>query len=135
VTALPQARLNELTRAVERAVSRLETAAGSRFHRRAAAAHRVANLLACYAQGIEQRSDGSMPMWRELPWLFDDAVADQLAVVGRDLVAALTEVSPGELVWNISGRQPVTETVLDAECALTELARQWGTVILANGAR
>jgi hypothetical protein len=84
---------------------------------RARAAHALAAELAELAQGVEERSAPTPPDWRALPWIADSVVADQLTVVGTDLVTALWDAADDELVWTRAGRRAAAE-VLDRAAAL-----------------
>jgi hypothetical protein len=85
------------------------------------AARRVAQLLADCAQGVEERERDVAPRWRELPRLPDHVVGDQVAVTGRDAVAALRGVDDGGAsVWTRAGRRPVTEVAAEVLAAMRE---------------
>jgi hypothetical protein len=56
---------------------------------RAAAGHEFAALVACAAQGVEDRGLlSAAPEWRLLPFEGPFVVGDQIGVTGHDLVAA-----------------------------------------------
>ena len=70
---------------------------------RAAAGHELAALVACAAQGVEDRGLlSAAPEWRRLPFEGPFVVGDQIGVTGHDLVAACAraerEVGSGEVV-------------------------------------
>jgi hypothetical protein len=117
----------ELPALIRRLVDRLGTLSVTRLaarvdddESRAKAAHAAAGRLAEFAQGVEERSGSAPPDWRQLPWIADTVVADQLAVVGTDLARALQGVADDALVWTRVGRRTATE-VLDA--ALSDVRR------------
>jgi hypothetical protein len=82
---------------------------------RAAAGHEFAALVACAAQGVEDRGLlSAAPEWRLLPFEGPFVVGDQIGVTGRDLVAACARAefeAGGEavMVWAPPGvgRGPV----------------------------
>jgi hypothetical protein len=117
----------ELPAVLRRLADRLSTLSLTRLaapveghESRAMAAHALAGRLAALAQGIEERSTADPPDWRELPWIADGVVADQLVVVGADLVAALHAVDDDTPVWTRAGKRTV---VLVVDAALTDIRR------------
>lgn len=90
---------------------------------RASAVRVVAQQLAEAAQGIAAREDPGEPGWRELPVLSDLAVGDQLAVVGRDLLAELAGCEPDASVWARGARRTAFDVVSAATEALATTRR------------
>lgn len=90
---------------------------------RASAARDVAQQLAEAAQGLEQRTAAQEPPWRQLPVLEDGAVADQVAVVGHDLLGELDRCRPEDEVWTPATRRTAREVVSAAAEALTTTRR------------
>jgi hypothetical protein len=72
---------------------------------RAAAGHELAALVACAAQGVEDRGLlSTAPEWRRLPFEGPFVVGDQIGVTGHDLVAACARAEreagdEGVMVW------------------------------------
>ena len=72
---------------------------------RAAAGHELAALVACVAQGVEDRGLlSAAPEWRRLPFEGPFVVGDQIGVTGHDLVAACARAESGAgdggaMVW------------------------------------
>ena len=76
---------------------------------RAHAVRGAAQQLAEAAQGIAAREDSDEPGWRELPVLSDLTVGDQIAVVGKDLLAELAGCDPDAAVWARGARRTARE--------------------------
>ncbi len=104
------------------------------WYRRAAAPGQpredvVAELAAEYAaagQGVEQAGDAAEPLWRRPPPLGAHVAADQLAVTGHDLVAALCSVQPEADVWTPQGRSSAEAVAANALRRLREVRRDLG---------
>ena len=90
---------------------------------RAHAVRVVAQQLAEAAQGIAAREDPTEPGWRDLPVLSDLAVGDQLAVVGRDLIAELAGCEPAAAMWARGARRTAFDVVSAATEALATTRR------------
>lgn len=84
------------------------------------AGRRLAQLLADGALGVEQRSAAAVRP-RELPTLRDTSVADQVAVTGHDLLAAIGAVADGEQVWQGTSRVQARDLVLTLHRAVREI--------------
>ncbi|MQA01593.1 MAG: hypothetical protein GEV07_02280 [Streptosporangiales bacterium] len=74
------------------------------------AGHRLAQLLADAALGVEHRADAH-PASRPVPRLRDTAVADQVAVTGHDLLAALADLPADTQVWHEERQLPAADLV------------------------
>lgn len=91
---------------------------------RASAGRWLADQLATLAQGVEQCDRLEVPVWHRVPTLGVFALGDQIAVVGRELVAAFRAVpDPARtLVWTPGdGRVPADKAlaaVLESTTAL-----------------
>jgi hypothetical protein len=103
----------ELAADVRRVADRLRTLSAARlagppappedgmppYRSRAQAARGAAQAMADAAAALESAPTGGWVERRPLPELADFAVAEQVAVTGHDLLAALALVSPDEQVW------------------------------------
>jgi hypothetical protein len=87
---------------------------------RAKAVYLLAARLAEFAQGVAEAARPTPPAWRELPWVAEIVVADQLRVVGADLAAGLPAVSDESLVWTRAGRRTTAEALA---AAVTDVRR------------
>ncbi len=97
----------ELSRLADRLRSLSDVRLGGPFpphESRAVAALDLAQLLADAAQGVEERACLQPPVSRVVPDLGVFALGDQVAVTGRDLVAATVDADPDIEVW-IAGRR------------------------------
>jgi hypothetical protein len=119
-----------LTADVRRVADRLRTLSQAQlaapvppYPSRAAGGRAVAQRLATAAQGLEAGAAGDEPRWRDVPALSDFAVGDQLAVTGHDLLAALDEAGPADLVWAPGARRTAISVVTDAADQLAALRR------------
>jgi hypothetical protein len=90
----------------------------------AEAGREIAQALADAALGVEERRREQPPRPRALPVLGDFAVGDQVAVTGHDLVAALDEVDPHDLVWSGPDRVPAAVLAHRVGSALAQLRRR-----------
>jgi hypothetical protein len=86
---------------------------------RASAALDLAQLLADAAQGVEERASLEPPERRIVPDLGVFALGDQVAVTGRDLVAATRAADPDAEVWSTGRRLPAQSAL----AAMTESVR------------
>jgi hypothetical protein len=123
---------DELPALVSRLAERLSTMPLSRltagvegYESRAKAAYLLAARLAEFAQGVEEAARLTPPDWRELPWVADLVVADQLRVVGADLAAGLAAVSDENSVWTRGGRRRAAEALA---AVVTDVRRLKGLV-------
>lgn len=121
---------NALATDVRRVADRLRSLSLARlaapvppFSSRAEAGHRIAQVLADAAQGIEDRHEADEPPWRELPALGDLAVGDQVTVTGQDLLTATGVVAPVDTVWARGRRRTAGEVLEDAAARLAEVRR------------
>jgi hypothetical protein len=90
---------------------------------RAQAARAVAQEMAAAAETLERGRDWGMA--REIPELADFAAADQLAVTGHDLLAALDIAAPDDLVApGPLGLLPARDVVARAAWLLADLRRR-----------
>jgi hypothetical protein len=99
------------------------TGAVPSYRSRAAAGRHAAQALATAGQGVEERTAGKEPAWRTLPELSEFAVGDQVAVTGRELLAALDGVAADEMVWAVGGRRPAADVVAAVAALLAEVRR------------
>lgn len=83
----------------------------------------LAQLLADAAAGIESRSEPHPPAPRALPTLREHALADQLAVVGTDVVLAAAGLADDVEVWDHAVRRPLVEVLAAAAEAVVALRR------------
>jgi hypothetical protein len=96
---------------------------GPPYWSRAQAARAVAQEMASAAETLERGRDWAMG--RGIPELADHAAADQVAVTGHDLIAALDlvapsdQVAPGPLGW-----VPARDLVARAARLLADLRRR-----------
>jgi hypothetical protein len=91
---------------------------------RASAGAWLASQLAALAQGVEEWDRPRPPKWRRLPDVGAFALGDQIAVTGKDLLAAFDALpdDAGTLVWTPGdGRVPAEKAlaaVLESTTAL-----------------
>jgi len=91
----------------------------------AQAGRAAAGELAAAALALEAAADGVAYVGRDLPELNDFAVADQVAVTGHDLLAALDRVPPGAPVWTSSyAETTAAEAVAFAAQVLADVRRR-----------
>lgn len=122
--------LSALAGEVRRLADRLRTMSDVRLRQpltpeltRASAVLDVAQSLAEAAQGIEERAAAREPAWRVLPDAGVLALGDQVAVTGQDLVAAVADLGPAELVWSRSGPRPPDDVLTELVGAVRALRR------------
>jgi hypothetical protein len=98
---------------------------GRPYGSRAQAARDVAQALADTARALEAPGAGGPAPRREVPVLADHAAGDQVAVTGRDLLAAMLLVRPGtEVQVGEAGRGPAREAVERVSALLADLRRR-----------
>lgn len=85
----------------------------SRLNKVAGVGRDLAQALADAAAGAERREAATPPPDRAVPVLSVFAVADQVAVTGRDLEAAAVGLEPTALIW-WQGEQQALQDVLQA---------------------
>jgi hypothetical protein len=90
----------------------------------AAGARALAERLAATAAGIAERGSAEPPHRRPLPRLSEFAVGDQVAVTGKDLLAACGGVADTDLVWCDGRRRRTAEAIAEALVSVTELRRR-----------
>lgn len=96
------------------------------YHGRAQAGRAVAESMAHVASCLEGAAVGQPHLgWRALPALSDFAAGDQVAVAGRDLLAALDLVGPDDEVWfDTYAQAPARTEVERMQRLLADLRRR-----------
>lgn len=88
---------------------------------RAAAGHRLAEILADAATGVAGRAAEMAPASRPVPIIDVFALGEQIAVTGHDLVLELEGLTDRELVWDGDRRVRVATLVARVTGVLKEL--------------
>lgn len=91
------------------------------YDSRARAGLAAAQALAELAQGVELRAHAVPPSWREVPWLGELPVGDQVAVTGADVHRALRDVPAEADVWTRSGRRPAGRVLEETAARVREI--------------
>ena len=129
MTTPPAAALETIGTELRRIGARLDGAAAARADAAAVVVRPALQLLADTAQGIELRQAKTPPSARTVPVLPAAALADQVAVLGHDLVAAATACTggtdggPDPAVWSGGTRAPLGEVLAAVSADLTALRR------------
>jgi hypothetical protein len=126
----PVSLLESVAADVSRVADRLRSMSEARlaapvpgYPSRAAAGRAVSQAAALAGQGVEECMSPGEPSWREVPALSDFVVGDQVAVTGRDLLAAVGGVQPTQPVWVRGGRRTALDVVTDVGVLLEDVRR------------
>lgn len=103
---------------LRRVTDRLRTAPSTRVATAAAAARALLQQLADLTLGTDARDEAREPTWRVVPTLPDEALGDQLAVLGTDLGLAVDGVDDDTLVWSPGTRRPLGACLTELGSAL-----------------
>jgi hypothetical protein len=108
---------------------RLRATCEGRFASRLDAGRALATALAIATQGIAEEGAASMPAWRSLPVLPEQAIGDQVAVTAHDYLAAV-DVSRGRgdaamLVWTPTGRATLEQLHGEVAALLADVGALW----------